>query len=56
MARKGKNMFGGIMNLLILVMIIPIITSSFTSSDPTVQALMAIVPVMLILNAVGDFT
>jgi len=38
-----------------IVMMIPILTSSISSSDPTVAALMAILPVLMIFNALSDF-
>lgn len=58
MARKKKNMMSGIINILVMLMIIPLLTSAMSGiggDDPTVAALMAILPIMLIFNAIGDF-
>lgn len=58
MARKKKNMMSGIINILVMLMIIPIISSAMSGiagDDPAVGALVAILPVMLIFNAIGDF-
>lgn len=55
--RRKKDWFGGIMNLLMLVMMIPIITSALggISDDPTILVLVGLLPVLMIFNAIGDF-
>lgn len=55
MARTKKNMISGVINLVMIAALIPVITSAVSSEDPAVTAIVALLPVVLLFNALGDF-
>ena len=55
MARRKKDLMGGMINILVLVMLIPILLTALPESeDPSMTALMGILPIILIFNAFQD--
>jgi len=57
MARQKKDMMSGIINIVLLAVMIPVIASALEgiSEDPAVTAIVAILPIILIFNAITDF-
>jgi len=53
--RRTRDILSGILNIVVLLMILPLLTSNISTSDPTTQALLAILPAIVIINALMDF-
>jgi len=53
--RRTRDILSGILNIVVLLMVLPLLTSTITTEDPTTQALLAILPTIIIINALMDF-
>jgi len=53
--KRTRDILSGLLNVIVLLMVIPLLTQNITSEDPTTQALLAILPVIIIINALMDF-
>jgi len=53
--RRTRDLLSGILNIVVLLMVLPLLTSAISTEDPTTQALLAILPTIIIINALMDF-